>query len=96
VSGDTIISGGQLDRTLLSTGARVHSYSELHEAVVLPYCTIGRGARLKKVVVDRGVHVPEGLVVGDDPEFDAQWFRRTAEGVTLVTQPMIDKYLASK
>src|SRR3954471_9614579 len=83
VSGDCIISGGALDRTLLSTGSRVHSYSELHEAVVLPYCTVGRGARLKKVVVDRGVHVPEGLVVGEDPEFDKRWFRRTAEGVTL-------------
>jgi len=96
VSGDTIISGGQLDRTLLSTGARVHSYSELHEAVVLPYCTIGRGARLRKVVIDRGVNIPEGLVVGEDPNFDAQWFRRTAEGVTLVTQPMVDKYLANR
>jgi glucose-1-phosphate adenylyltransferase len=96
VSGDTIISGGQLDRTLLSTGARVHSYSELHEAVVLPYCTIGRGARLRKVVIDRGVNIPEGLVVGEDPGFDAQWFRRTAEGVTLVTQPMVDKYVASR
>jgi glucose-1-phosphate adenylyltransferase len=96
VSGDCIISGGALDRTLLSTGGRVHSYSELHEAVVLPYCTIGRGARLRKVVVDRGVNVPEGLVVGEDPAFDSQWFRRTADGVTLVTQPMIDKYLASR
>ena len=96
VSGDTIISGGQLDRTLLSTGARVHSYSELHEAVVLPYCTIGRGARLRKVVIDRGVNIPEGLVVGEDPNFDAQWFRRTGEGVTLVTQPMVDKYLANR
>jgi glucose-1-phosphate adenylyltransferase len=96
VSGDTIISGGQLDRTLLSTGARVHSYSELHEAVVLPYCTIGRGARLRKVVIDRGVNIPEGLVVGEDPAFDAQWFRRTGEGVTLVTQPMVDKYLANR
>ncbi len=96
VSGDTIISGGQLDRTLLSTGARVHSYSELHEAVVLPYCTIGRGARLRKVVIDRGVNIPEGLVVGEDPAFDSQWFRRTAEGVTLVTQPMVDKYIASR
>jgi glucose-1-phosphate adenylyltransferase len=40
--------------------------------------------------------VPEGLVVGEDPTLDAQWFRRTADGVTLITQPMIDKYLASK
>jgi glucose-1-phosphate adenylyltransferase len=85
-----------LQRTLLSTGSRVHSYSELHEAVVLPYCDIGRNARLKKVVIDRGVNIPEGLVVGDDPEFDAKWFRRTDDGVTLITQAMINKYLASR
>ena len=48
------------------------------------------------MVVDRGVTVPDGLVVGEDPEFDAKWFRRTDEGVTLVTQAMIDKYVASR
>ena len=96
VSGDCIVSGGALDRTLLSTGSRVHSYSELHEAVVLPDCTIGRGARLRKVIVDRGINIPEGLVVGEDPEFDAKWFRRSETGVTLITQPMIDKYLESR
>ena len=96
VSGDCIVSGGHLNKTLLSTGSRVHSYSELNECVVLPYCTIGRGARLKKVVIDRGVNIPEGLVIGEDPTFDGQYFRRTAEGVTLVTQPMIDKFLASR
>jgi glucose-1-phosphate adenylyltransferase len=74
----------------------VHSYSELNEAVVLPYCDIGRSARLTKVVIDRGVNIPEGLVVGEDPEFDAKWFRRSEEGVTLITQAMIDKYLASR
>jgi len=68
----------------------------LEEAVVLPYCNVGRGARLHKVVIDRGVNIPEGLVVGEDAEFDRRWFRRTDEGVTLVTQAMIDKYLASK
>ena len=96
VSGDCIVSGGSLERTLLSTGSRVHSYSQLHEAVVLPYCTINRGARLSKVVVDRGVVIPDGLVVGEDAEFDKRWFRRTDDGVTLITQPMIDHYLASK
>jgi glucose-1-phosphate adenylyltransferase len=96
VSGDCIVSGGALDRTLLSTGSRVHSYSQLQEAVVLPHCTINRGARLRKVVVDRGVVIPDGLVVGEDPGFDSQWFRRTENGVTLITQPMINNYLASK
>ena len=63
----------------------------LDEAVVLPYCQIGRGARLRRVVIDRGVHIPDGLVVGDDPELDAQRFRRTEKGVCLITQPMIDR-----
>ncbi len=96
VSGDCIVSGGHLQKTLLSTGSRVHSYSMLDEAVVLPYCDIGRNARLKKVVIDRGVNIPEGLVVGEDPEFDAKWFRRSDDGVTLITQSMVNKYLADR
>jgi glucose-1-phosphate adenylyltransferase len=96
VSGDCIVSGGSMTKTLLSTGSRVHSYSELNEAVILPYCEIGRGARLRKVVVDRGVSIPEGLVVGEDPAFDAHWFRHTDDGITLITQPMVDRYLAEK
>ncbi len=96
VSGDSIISGGHLQRTMMSTGCRVHSYSVLDEAVVLPYCDIGQNARLKKVVIDRGVNIPAGLVVGEDPEFDAKWFRRTEEGVTLINQAMINRYLADR
>jgi glucose-1-phosphate adenylyltransferase len=56
----------------------------------MPYVNVGRYVRLKNVVVDRGVQIPEGLVVGEDPEFDAKRFRTTENGVTLITQPMID------
>jgi glucose-1-phosphate adenylyltransferase len=53
--------------------------------------TVARGARLKNVIVDRGVIVPAGLVVGEDPELDARRFRRSEGGICLITQPMIDK-----
>ena len=96
VSGDCIVSGAQLRRTLLFTGVRVNSYSELNEAVVLPRCNIGRGVRLSKAVVDARVDIPDGLVVGEDPEFDAKWFRRTEQGVVLITQPMINNYFANR
>ena len=79
-----------------AAGSAVVVRSSDDEAVVLPYCDIGRNARLKKVVIDRGVNIPEGLVVGEDPEFDAKWFRRSDEGVTLITQAMINKYLAGR
>lgn len=90
VSGGCIVSGARLHQSLLFTGVNVHSYAQLDEAVVQPYVDIGRGARLRRVVVDRGVRIPPGLVVGEDPEFDARRFRRTERGTVLITQPMID------
>jgi glucose-1-phosphate adenylyltransferase len=59
--------------------------------VVLPQVDVGRYARLTNVVVDRGVRIPEGLVVGEDPVEDARRFRRTDKGICLITQSMLDK-----
>jgi glucose-1-phosphate adenylyltransferase len=90
VSGDCIVSGALVRRSLLFTGVRAHSHSTLEEAVVLPRCHIGRSARLRRVVIDRGVNIPEGLVVGEDEALDASRFRRTSNGICLITQAMID------
>ncbi len=91
VSGGCIISGAQLDRCLLFTGGRAHSYSSLQGVVAMPYVEIGRNAQLSNVVIDSGVKIPEGLVVGEDPSLDAKRFRRTENGVCLITTPMIEK-----
>ncbi|MBV8472955.1 MAG: glucose-1-phosphate adenylyltransferase [Hyphomicrobiales bacterium] len=91
VSGGCIISGSAVSRSLLFTGVHAHSYSTIHEAVIMPYVQIGRGSRLRKVVIDANVTIPDGLVVGEDPELDAKRFRRTDGGVTLITQAMLDK-----
>jgi glucose-1-phosphate adenylyltransferase len=94
VSGACIVSGAALKRTLLFTGVRVNSFSHLSEAVVMPYVDIGRNVHLSKVVIDRGVVIPDGLVVGEDPVLDSKRFRRTDQGVCLITQPMIDQLQA--
>jgi glucose-1-phosphate adenylyltransferase len=91
VSGGCIISGASLRRSLLFTGVHMHSYASIENTVVMPYVDIGRSARLSNVIVDRGVRVPEGLVVGEDPLADAKRFRRTEQGVCLITQPMLDQ-----
>jgi glucose-1-phosphate adenylyltransferase len=91
VSGSCIVSGATIRRTLLSTGARVNSFASVENAVILPYVEVCRSARLKNVVIDAGVKIPEGLVVGEDPELDAKRFRRTDRGICLITQPMIDR-----
>ena len=94
VSGGCIVSGASLRRSLLFTGVRVNSYSAVENAVILPYVDVGRSARLKDVVIDRGVQIPEALVVGEDPALDAKRFRRTDRGICLITQPMIDRIVA--
>jgi glucose-1-phosphate adenylyltransferase len=91
VSSGCIVSGASLCKSLVFTGVHLHSYADVDGAVILPYVDIGRGARLKNVVIDRGVRIPEGLVVGEDPELDAQRFRRTDRGICLITKPMIDR-----
>ncbi len=91
VSGDCIISGSEVRRSLLFTGVKIGSYSNVSEAVILPYCNIGRGARLSKVIIDSGVRIPEGMVIGEDPVLDAQRFRVSDKGVVLVTRDMMAK-----
>jgi len=91
ISGGCIVSGASIRQSLLFTNVRANSYSTIEQAVVLPGADIGRSCHLQRVVIDRGVKIPRGLVVGEDPELDAQRFRRTANGVCLITQAMIDR-----
>jgi glucose-1-phosphate adenylyltransferase len=90
VSGGCIVSGALARRSLLFTSVHLHSFARVEGAVLLPRVDVGRGARLTDVVVDRGVRIPPGLVVGEDPELDARRFRRTGKGICLITQKMID------
>lgn len=89
VSGDCIVSGASLRHALLFTGVHVNSFSTIENAVLLPRVNISRSVRLKNVIVDRGVQIPSGLVVGEDPVEDARRFRRTENGICLITEEMI-------
>ncbi len=91
ISGNCIISGTEIRNSLLFTGVRTRSYSMLEYVVILPYAEVGRNVSLKNCVIDSGVQIPEGLVVGEDADEDKKWFRRTDKGVVLITQDMLDK-----
>jgi glucose-1-phosphate adenylyltransferase len=91
VSGGCIISGARLRHTLLFTGVHVHSYAQVENALILPDADIGRGARLTNVIVEKGVRIPPGLVVGEDADDDTRRFRRTEKGICLITPSMIER-----
>lgn len=91
VSGGCIVSGATVRQSLLFTNVHLRSFAHVENAVILPHVEVGRGARLTNVIVDRGVNIPAGLVVGEDPEVDEARFRRSEGGISLITQAMIDK-----
>ncbi|WP_296420290.1 glucose-1-phosphate adenylyltransferase [Pseudooctadecabacter sp.] len=96
ISGGCIISGTEVRNSCLFTNVHTNSYAVLDHAVVLPNVVISRHARLRKVVIDSDVCIPEGLVVGEDPAEDAKWFRVSDKGVTLITQAMLDARAAAQ
>jgi glucose-1-phosphate adenylyltransferase len=89
VSGGCVISGATVRGSLLFSNCRINSHARTSGAVLLPDVEVGRRARLNKVVVDRGCHIPEDLVIGEDPEFDAKRFDRSDQGVVLVNADML-------
>ena len=95
IAGGCIISGTEVRNSVLFTNVHTNSFAVLDHAVVLPEVIVNRSAVLRNVVIDRGVVIPEGLTVGEDREQDAKWFRVTDNGVTLITQDMLDKRAAA-
>lgn len=88
VSGGCIVSG-QVLRSVLFSNVRIHSYVSVSWSVLMPDVQVGRGARLTRVVVDRGCVIPDGLVIGEDAVLDSQRFHRSPNGITLVTASML-------
>ena len=89
VSGGDIISGATVRHSLLFSRVHVHSYAEIEDSVILPDVDIGRYAKLRRVVVDKHVHIPEGMQIGFDPVEDAKRFYVSEGGVTLVSPEML-------
>ena len=89
-SAGCIISGSSINQSVLFTSVRLHSNCFISESVILPFCIIHRGCRLTKVILDRGVEVPRGLIIGENAELDAKRFYRSEGGVTLVTRKMME------
>ncbi len=89
VSGGCVISGATVRRSLLFTDVRIESRSLVEDSVVLPNVRLGRNVVLRRVVVDRGCEIEDGLEIGVDAELDRRRFHVTESGITLVTPEML-------
>jgi glucose-1-phosphate adenylyltransferase len=89
VSGGCIISGSRVRRSVLFSSVHVHSFASVEESVLLPQVDVGERCELRRVVIDKGCQIPEGMRIGFDAAEDARRFHRTGQGVVLVTRNML-------
>jgi glucose-1-phosphate adenylyltransferase len=85
VSEGCIISGGRIDRSVLSPGVRVNSFAHVEEAILMDGVDVGRHARIRRAIVDKGVHIPPGMEIGFDHDDDLRrGLTVSEEGVVVV------------
>lgn len=84
-----IISGGRVKHSVLSYGVRLHSNSLVENSILFPNVTIGRRASVRNAIIDSGVEIPEGAVIGYDLEADRQQYTVTEQGRVVLTSASV-------
>lgn len=79
-----IISGGRINRTILSPNCRINSYSRVDESVLMEGVTVGRHCKVKKAIIDKYVNIPEGVEIGYDLDKDRKKFHVTKNGIVVI------------
>lgn len=91
VSSGAVVAGSTVRRSLLFPAVRVRPQSSVLESVLFPEVEVGRDCVLRRVMVDRGCHIPDGSEIGEDRAADAERFHVTDGGITVVTPEMLGR-----
>lgn len=86
VSSGCIVSGATVRKSVLSPDVRVNSYADVESCIIFSHVNIGRHCRIRRAIIDRDVHIPEGSVIGYDSEEDRRNYFVTDTGITVVTR----------
>lgn len=83
VAEGAIVSGGRIDRTVISPMVRINSFSHVEESIILDGVDVGRHCRIRRAIIDKHVRVPANTEIGYDPEADAKRFTVT-DGIVVI------------
>ncbi|MFA5145072.1 MAG: glucose-1-phosphate adenylyltransferase [Candidatus Omnitrophota bacterium] len=86
VSNGCIVSGGRVQRSILSPNVRVNSYCQVYDSILMEGVNVARYAKIKKAIIDKDVSIPQGVVIGYDPEEDKKRFYVTESGIVVVAK----------
>ena len=83
----SIISGGQLERSILGPNCRINSYSQVADSILFEGVNVGRHAKIRRAIIDKGFHVPAGIEIGYDRDLDrSRGFMVSEKGITVIAK----------
>jgi glucose-1-phosphate adenylyltransferase len=88
VSEGCIISGGRVNRSILSPRVRINSFSDVDESILFENVNVGRHARIRRAIIDKNVDIPPGVRIGYDLEEDRKRFFVSPNGIVVVPKGM--------
>ncbi|HSR11967.1 MAG TPA: sugar phosphate nucleotidyltransferase, partial [Thermodesulfobacteriota bacterium] len=89
LSNGSIVSGGRVYRSILAPSVHVHSFSEVRDSILMEGVDVGRRARIRRAIIDKGVQVPPGYEIGYNLEEDARKFTVTPSGLVVIPKGAI-------
>ena len=83
----SIVSGGQVERSILAPNARINSYAQVEDSILFDDVDVGRRAKIRRAIIDKEVQIPAGIEIGYDHELDrARGFTITERNVTVIAK----------
>lgn len=86
ISGGCIVSGGRVQRSILSPNVRINSFSQVHDSILMEGVSVGRHAKIRCAIIDKDVTIPQGMVIGYSLEEDRKRFVVTETGIVVVAK----------
>lgn len=86
VASGCVISGGKVQRSILAPNVRINSFSQVHDSLLMEGVNVGRYAKIKKAIIDKDVNIPQGMVIGYDPQEDKKRFYVSDSGIVVVAK----------
>jgi glucose-1-phosphate adenylyltransferase len=86
VSEGCVVSGGRVQRSILSPNVRINSFSEVYDSILMESVHVGRHAKIKRAIIDKDVNIPQGVVIGFNLEEDKKRFFVSESGIVVVAK----------
>jgi glucose-1-phosphate adenylyltransferase len=88
LSGGCIVSGGRIEHSILGPNVQIHSYAEVTDSILMEGVSVGRRARIRRAIIDKGITVPEGMVIGFNLDEDRKRFTLSDTDIVVVPKGM--------